>query len=290
MEDNGTLVHRVRLSALSEIHERARGNPLFVGRLLEAAARTGALVSVANAWRFTSLEDVAPEGAEIGTLMKARLADLPVATRETMSIASLLGVVGVEVLAQAAAVSVERLYEDLRPARAAGLMSLSPRVRFTHDTVLEAARTLTNREDERSSARAVLLEAASAQVGFNTTFARGLLRAARDLEEPGCDDALRVDTRLALAEASLLEADFDRVDDLVRGIEEAAAFVGRPPRTSTVSTSIFAAGIRSKRRSASTLGGAVLLRFASPNARAGGSRHPARHGAPVPRRRRTAPR
>ncbi|URI05909.1 AAA family ATPase [Aquincola tertiaricarbonis] len=133
------------------VYERTAGNPQFVGQFLTALHQDGLLQFDADAGHWHGdLERIAQRGFtdNVVGLMLARLRRLPVATRQVLALAALLGSpFRLAVLARVAGLPEPEAEAALWPALQAGLVARgTPYWRFLHDRAQEAAHELTPAE------------------------------------------------------------------------------------------------------------------------------------------------
>jgi DNA-binding CsgD family transcriptional regulator len=155
------LVHARLDAQVARLVRGCAGNPLLVSSLVRALQADGALAVDTEGVAHTA---DAPTRPGLGSAVAAWLSHLEPATRETLTLASVLGpTFAVDDLGVLTARSSAALWADLRPAVEAGVLSDDDeRLAFTHDVVHEvlyaelprAVRRTLHRETARALAAA----------------------------------------------------------------------------------------------------------------------------------------
>ena len=146
--DVQTLVHdRYALTAADQarlaayLHERAEGNPLFIGETLKTLEETGSIQHTAHGWEVGSLSRT-PIPPLVQQVIEGRLARLDDTSRNLLAVASVTGQdVPLNVWREASGANEDELSQAIRRAIDCDLLEESPGpmpLRFTHGLVREA--------------------------------------------------------------------------------------------------------------------------------------------------------
>ncbi|MGK9175892.1 AAA family ATPase [Yokenella regensburgei] len=147
---------QTRASSLGElaalIHEKTGGNPLFTHEFFQRIFKDGLIThhKEYGKWHY-DLEAIRSHTytENVASLVLKQLAEMPPQTRNLLGCLACVGGTGKPaLLSQILEITPEQLHEDLQPAVAARLISLSDaQYAFTHDRVHEAALALLDAQD-----------------------------------------------------------------------------------------------------------------------------------------------